>query len=286
MEVDLENMKRVFVGDPKQRITMTMPVSLAKLLAQIREVYDVAAVELWLDPDAHVPGKGRILIYDESDYRTIADDDVIVFTSKGKVLDPTKLLTTYRADYIAKQLPMRVPPVLDDPPVVELPVDYNTTYRHDYVPKKNPFGETMGDVEVPLVSAPFHGDTTYRTDYVEKHLPKRASPPDNAWAMAPGANRHISTYAQDYPGHTRASLGKPNATPAVTMPPGAIWMPTEYRDHYVGAEPSNNSLHAVLNIDDDAPPCLPPNARTTYQNDYIPHALTNARIHVEPHTSK
>ena len=113
--------KRVYVGDAKQRWTLSMPPSLANFQCRLRKVYDMGPIEpleIWLHPIAHAakPAYGRELVATESDYRCIIDDDVVVIVSGDKILPATRALreeflgeTTYQADFVRKSLKPREP---------------------------------------------------------------------------------------------------------------------------------------------------------------------------------
>lgn len=290
MDTDLEQAKTVFIGDPSQRVSLAMPVSLTKLLARVRKIYSVSEVQLWHDANAmgHVPGHGRRLIRDEADYRTIVDGDVVVFTSGGRDLDPCKFdaTTTYRADYIAKPLAPKHPlrdPVRDTK--IYMPADYSTTYRRDYTLVQPP-ARTIPDYHEPTYeNAPFDAQTTYNTDYVLHPMAQPSDDPTPNWfTYAPqGVPHETSVYRRDYIRHPIEQHGHAKPSGHAQPPCGAAWRPTEYTAKYKGTQaPKTEHLDNLYTP--SIPLVPPPFCRTTYQRDYVPldHSSAQSTLHVEP----
>lgn len=264
-------------------------MSLARLLSRVRELYGVEDVQLWLDPGAlgRAPGMGRKWIRDESEYRTIVDGDVVVFVSGGRDLDPSVFEgeTTYRTDYVEKELPRRSRADAIDGPRVDLPTQYTTTYQRDYVPLARPNDNVPEYVEPIFARAPFVGQTTYATDYVEKPL----SRPEigEEYDMTQPTHRVIPTTAHRYdykhhPSKTGRKYARPTEPPLRL--PGAPWQPTEYREKYDEKKCPENMMRPYPPPPDmiqDEPPCRP---TTTYNRDYVPLDHNDARstLHVEP----
>jgi hypothetical protein len=313
--------KKVYVGDASRRWSLAMPPSLASFQQRVRRAYklsDGAALEIWLHPLAHrqAPSYGRELIRNESEYKCIVDDDVIVIVvTGGQALRPNEALlaefngeTTYKSDFVPKSRKPRASPRVESrwqhehevrpgpgasahaapPAAFEVPAQYQTTYSRDYVKKNIHYKERKPyePAERRKEDEPFLGQTTYGRDYVRKRLDPAETPPrfvlGGLGVVTFGARRKDTTFRNDFVGYALKPLERPPKAENAPAPRGAVWMATEYKGEYIGRRaPSPRPQKTIAEF---APlEFAPPTSTTTYARDFHTHPLHGARqIHVDP----